>query len=215
LNAEPPFQTVIHFPGSFAQETATFDPSIIKGEIDFVVKSGRALVWPIYKSTYERGDGFESDIGDLSAAYRDHVVMWVKDFRRSVDYLATRADVDSSRLGYYGISWGGYLGGMIPAVEPRIKAVVLQVAGLLMQRSSPEVETLNYLPRITQPVLMLNGRYDHYFPVESSQMPFFRALGTPAARKRQVIAEGGHFVPRNQIIAESLAWLDRYLGPTN
>lgn len=75
------------------------------------------------------------------------------------------------------------------------------------------MDAFNHLPRVTQPVLMLNGRYDHYFPVESSQMPFFRNLGTPAADKRQVIAEGGHFVPRNQIIAETLEWLDRYLGP--
>jgi dienelactone hydrolase len=211
----PPFQTVVFFPGSNALNLRTFDPVATARGIDFFMKSGRAVLMPIYKSTYERGDGYESDIGDLSSAYRDHVIMWVKDFRRSVDYLATRADVDTSALAYYGISWGGYLGGLIPAVEPRIKVVLLQVAGLEIQRASPEVEPFNYLPRITQPVLMLNGRYDHYFPVEPSQLPFFRSLGTPAARKRQVIAEGGHFVPRNQVIAETLAWLDRYLGPTD
>ncbi len=209
----PPFQTVIYFPGSNALNLRTFDPVSRVRIFDFFLKSGRAVLVPVYKSTHERGDGFETDIADMSSAYRDHVIMWVKDFRRSVDYLATRADVDTSRLAYYGISWGGYLGGLIPAVEPRIKVVLLQVAGLEIQRASPEVEPFNYLPRITQPVLMLNGRYDHYFPVETSQLPFFRALGTPAAHKRQVIAEGGHFVPRNQIIGETLAWLDRYLGP--
>jgi pimeloyl-ACP methyl ester carboxylesterase len=75
------------------------------------------------------------------------------------------------------------------------------------------VEPINFLPRITQPVLMLNGQYDHYFPVESSQRPMFRLLGTPADRKRQVISEGGHFVPRPQLVRETLDWLDRYLGP--
>jgi hypothetical protein len=60
---------------------------------------------------------------------------------------------------------------------------------------------------------MLNGSHDHYFPVETSQRPFFRLLGTPLEHKKQVIAEGGHFVPRNQVIAETLDWLDRYLGP--
>jgi dienelactone hydrolase len=178
-----------------------------------MLKSGRAVLFPVYKSTYERGDGYESDSSEETIAYRDHVIMWVKDLRRSVDYLATRADVDTSRLAYFGLSWGGALGGIIPAVEPRIRAVVLYVAGLSFQRSLPEVEPINFLPRIKQPVLMLNGRYDHYFPVETSQRPFFRMLGTPPALKRQVIADGGHFVPRNQLIGESLDWLDRHLGP--
>jgi hypothetical protein len=42
----------------------------------------------------------------------------------------------------------------------------------------------------------------------------FRLLGTPADKKRQVIAEGGHFIPRPQLVKETLDWLDRYLGPT-
>jgi dipeptidyl aminopeptidase/acylaminoacyl peptidase len=77
----------------------------------------------------------------------------------------------------------------------------------------PEVEPINFLPRITQPVLMLNGQYDHYFPVETSQRPMFQLLGTPREHKRQVISEGGHFVPRPQLVKETLDWLDRYLGP--
>jgi hypothetical protein len=31
---------------------------------------------------------------------------------------------------------------------------------------------------------MLNGKYDHYFPSETSQRPFFGFLGTPADHKR-------------------------------
>ena len=43
---------------------------------------------------------------------------------------------------------------------------------------------------------MINGRYDFFFPVESSQDPMFRLLGTPAADKRHVVVEGSHEVPR-------------------
>ena len=53
----------------------------------------------------------------------------------------------------------------------------------------------------------------HYFPVETAQRPMFRLLGTPPDKKRQVISEGGHFVPRTQLVKETLDWLDRYLGP--
>ena len=39
---------------------------------------------------------------------------------------------------------------------------------------------------------MLNGRYDHFFPAETSQLPFFRLLGTPDKDKKHVIYETGH-----------------------
>ena len=60
---------------------------------------------------------------------------------------------------------------------------------------------------------MLNATNDDYFPVETSQKPFFRRLGTRAADKRYVLYAGGHVLPRTQLISESLAWLDKYLGP--
>jgi hypothetical protein len=40
-----------------------------------------------------------------------------------------------------------------------------------------------------------------------------RFLGSPPADKRHVLVDGGHVVPRNIMIKESLDWLDRYLGP--
>lgn len=61
--------------------------------------------------------------------------------------------------------------------------------------------------------LMLNGSLDHYFPLETSQKPMFRLLGTPPQHKRHVVEDGGHFVPRARLITEVLDWLDRYLGP--
>jgi len=35
------------------------------------------------------------------------------------------------------------------------------------------------------------------------------------ADKLHVASEAGHFVPWNVAIAETLAWLDKYLGPVN
>ncbi len=209
----PPFQTIVYFPGSNAIHDRTFRTAMQTSYLDFLLKSGRAVMYPVYKGTYERGDGLNSDYANPSNFYKDHVIMWAKDLRRSIDYLGTRRDIDTTRLAYYGVSWGGFLGGLMPAIEPRLKTVVLLVAGLEQQRGQPEVEPINFLPHITVPVLMLNGRYDFFFPVESAQLPFFRLLGTPPQHKRQVISEGSHFVPRNQAIAEVLGWLDRYLGP--
>jgi hypothetical protein len=209
----PPWQTVVQFPGSNVIYSRSSDGAWQTPYLDFVIRSGRAVLLPIYKSTYERGDSLRSDYADSTVFYGDHVIMWVQDFRRAVEYILTREDLDSSRISYYGISWGGYMGGLIPALEPRIKAVLLYVAGLEMQAARPEAEPLNFLPRVRQPVLMMNGKQDHFFPVETSQRPMFDLLGTPREHKRWVLYEGGHFVPRPQLISESLAWLDRYLGP--
>ena len=58
----------------------------------------------------------------------------------------------------------------------------------------PEVDQINFVTRVTTPVLMLNGRYDFVEPVETSQQPMFDLLATPAADKRHVIFETGHAV---------------------
>ncbi len=209
--ATVPLQTIVFFPGSGSINGGP-SAGVFDGWAEWMVRSGRALVVPIYKSTHERADSLRSDYADMSIFYRDHVVMWAKDYRRTLDYLSTRAEFDSTKFAYFGVSWGGLFGGLVPAVEPRIKAAVLYVAGLAMESSRPEVDIVNFLPRVRQPVLMLNGRYDYFFPLETSQQPFFRFLGTPAADKRYIVYEGGHDVPRTELIKESLAWFDKYLG---
>jgi formylglycine-generating enzyme required for sulfatase activity/dienelactone hydrolase len=210
---KPPYQTVVYFPGSNALFLHTIDEDI--GLWDFIVRSGRAFIYPIYKGTFERQADIKSDAANGSVAYRDAVVQWAQDLSRSIDYLDTRADIDQKRLGYFGVSWGAGMGGLMPAVEPRIRAAVLDVAGLDFGRPLPEADVFNFLPRVKIPVLMLNGRYDEYFPVETSQNPMFQTLGTPPGQKRHVIYEAGHFVPRVQLIQETIDWYDRYLGPVS
>jgi serine/threonine protein kinase/cephalosporin-C deacetylase-like acetyl esterase len=208
-----PYQIVVFFPGSDAIYMRSANPSWMTKDFDFILRDGRAVLYPVYKSTFDRGDGLSTDVPTVTSSYRDHVIMWVKDFSRSIDYLETRKDIDCSKLAYYGVSWGGAMGAIVPAVEARIKVVVLHVAGLSLQRSLPEVDALNYVSRVKQPVLMLNGQYDHYFPVQTAMKPMFSLLGTPAGDKENFLFPTGHAVPRNQLIAKSLDWLDRYLGP--
>jgi formylglycine-generating enzyme required for sulfatase activity/pimeloyl-ACP methyl ester carboxylesterase len=214
-NYTGPLQPVVFFPGSNGLHENTFDSSVISRRLLFVIKSGRALIFPIYKSTYERRDDQKSDGPDMSVRYKDHVIMWAKDYSRTIDYLETRKDMQADKVAYLGISWGGYMGGIIAAVEKRIKVVVLNVGGMVMEKSLPEVDQINYLPRVRQPVLMLNGAYDMYFPVESSQKPLFRFLGTPENQKKMIVYPSGHIVPQTEFIKETLAWLDTNLGPTH
>jgi dienelactone hydrolase len=213
-NAKPPYQPILFYPGSnviYLDELK----SINIRNLDFLLKSGRAIVLPIFKGTFERRDELNSDLADETVFYKEHVIMWRKDVGRSLDYLATRDDMRMDKVGFFGWSWGGFMGGIIPAVEPRIKALVLHVGGMEMNKSLPEVDQINFLPRVKQPVLMLNGKHDMFFHVEASQKPMFRMLGTSEQDKKIIIYDAGHLVPRPELIKETLAWFDRYLGPTN
>ena len=206
----PPYQTVITFPGDGGFGSRSSEQ---QRPAEHFLKSGRAYLMPVYKSTYERGDELTSSMPNESNMYREHVVYWSKDLRRSIDYLETRADIDSHRLAFFGVSWGGRMAPVVLAIEPRFKAAVVAIAGLRHQAVQPEADPFNYLPRVTLPILMLNGRYDFYFPVETSQRPFFEHLGTPLPDKSWKIYDGSHSVPATELAKESLAWLDRYLGP--
>ena len=211
-NAKPPFQPILFFPGSGDIFSRKFDVDAAMFRLDFILKSGRALVIPVYKGTHERHDELKSDLQDETVFYKDHVIMWRKDIGRTIDYLETRKDIQADKVGYLGWSWGGFMGGIMPAVEKRIKAVVLNVGGMEMHKALPEADQINFIPRINQPVLMLNGKHDMFFPVETSQKPMFDLLGTPKKDKKIFIFESGHLVPRTDFVRETLAWYDQYLG---
>ncbi|MEO8880589.1 MAG: protein kinase [Gemmatimonadaceae bacterium] len=204
-----PYPAIVYFPGSNAIRDVA--PQNLQTRIfSFMLKSGRAVIYPVYKGTYQRSDSLYTDVADRSTFYRDHVVMWAKDLSRSIDYAETRSEVTTDHLAYYGVSWGGEMGGLMAAVEPRIKVNVLYSAGLAPEETRPEVDPFTYLGHIRIPTLMMNGKYDFFFPVATSQEPMFRLLGTPLDQKRHVVEEGSHFLPRTTLIRESLAWLDKY-----
>jgi eukaryotic-like serine/threonine-protein kinase len=61
------------------------------------------------------------------------------------------------------------MGALLPAIEDRLKALVLIGPGFYLQHRRPEVDQLNFAPRVKVPVLMLNGRFDFNIPTASSQ----------------------------------------------
>ncbi|GMR14956.1 MAG: hypothetical protein BMS9Abin30_0570 [Gammaproteobacteria bacterium] len=215
-NVSPPYQTVIYFPGAgsiFQTSSEEIDDywefSIF---VSFLVKAGRAVAYPVYEGTFERHDERKLSIRQGSPASTEYVIHLVKDFRRTIDYLETREDIDADRLAFYGLSWGAIMGGIIPAVETRPKTAIL-LAGGLSARGRPESNPLNYVPRITMPLLMLVGRFDTISGSGDSAKPMFDLLGTADDQKMMKVYETDHIPPKSEYIAEILAWLDRYLGP--
>ena len=218
-NAAKPYQSVIYFPGSPAVAAPPSSQGLPDFSfcLDFFVKNGRAVVYPIYKGTYERTGDMKREVHEPTEEYRhahtEYLIKWVKDLRRSLDYLESRPDFDHQRTAFFGWSWGGELGMIIPAVEPRIRANILYLGGFNTGAALPEALGVNYISRIRIPTLMLNGRYDMAFPLETNVRPAFKLLGTPEKDKKLVVYDTDHYVPKKELIKESLDWLDRYFGP--
>jgi dipeptidyl aminopeptidase/acylaminoacyl peptidase len=211
-DAVPPYQTVVFFPGGYAFRSGSSENLSTK-YVDFLILSGHAVLYPVYKGTYERGGGLP--VAGPNAV-RDRRIQQSRDLGRSIDYLETRPDIDRERLAYYGLSTGASVGPVLTALEPRLKASILASGGFPMSSQPPEADPINFAPRAKTPVLMLNGEHDFGVPLESAQKPMFRLLGAPQQDKRHRAFDAGHFANPDQLpelIKEVLDWLDRYLGP--
>jgi formylglycine-generating enzyme required for sulfatase activity/dienelactone hydrolase len=202
-----PYQAIVFFPSHDAfQLRSSRDLSL--RQVSFIMRSGRALLYPVYEGTYERA----TDETLTANGRRARRIAWSRQLGRGIDYLESRPDIDAARVGFYGISAGADAGTILTALEPRLKASVLQGTGIWGDET-PESNAVDYAPRIRVPTLMLNGRYDFATPPDTAQGPLFDLLGTPPGRKRHVVLDVGHAMPIDAAARETLPWFDRYLGP--
>ncbi|WP_216850150.1 S9 family peptidase, partial [Granulicella sp. L46] len=179
---------------------------------DYVIQSGRAVAYPIYQDTYERRLRYSLPSGSQAIQLTTD---WYKDAARTLDYLATRSDIDNSKLAYLGVSMGS-AGGIIYAtlLQDRLKTAIFLDGGYFLDPPPPGGDQADFAPRMKMPVLMVNGRYDYVFSMNLSQDPMFDMLGTPAKDKKHIVLETSHDVTedRPQLVKGVLDWLDLYLG---
>jgi predicted esterase len=207
-SGHPPYQTVIWYPGSYDYLLPSSDNLSLQIYWDFLPKTGRAFVYPVYAGFMERRLGAQPPEGRL---FRDVIIQQSKDLGRVIDYLETRPEVDRTRLAYFGFSAGASDALPLLAIESRLRALVLLSAGF-GPPVPPEVDSVNFVPRIRTPLLMLNGRFDFLAPPDA-QRRLFAMFGTPDADKRYVMFESGHVPPRTDVIRSILDFLDARLGP--
>jgi pimeloyl-ACP methyl ester carboxylesterase len=163
------------------------------------MKSGRPVLFPIYQGMYERR--YSKALGPSG--------------KRDMDIQQFKDSSDIHRLGYFGVSDGARLALIFLADARRVRAAALAEGGLSADSKPPEIDEINFAPRVQIPILMLNGRYDFPHPVDTDQIPLFRLLGTPEKDKRRVLFDRGHAGPVQQYIKDILEWFDEYLGPVN
>ena len=172
-------------------------------------------MYPVYLDTYERQVNFYLPQGLVDSELN---VAHYKDAARSLDYLATRSDIDSNKLAYLGVSMGSAKGVILSTLlQDRLKTSIFLDGGYFLFPPTPGNDQADFAPRLKLPVLMVNGRYDYSFSLDRAQNPLFAMLGTPAGDKRHVVLDTPHDVTeqRPQLVKAVLDWLDHYLGRVN
>jgi len=174
----------------------------------------------------------QTTIGVFAAGTTWAGVMFTDDLR-SVDYLASRPDVDPDRIGCCGLSVGGFRSAHLAGLDPRIKAAVVvgwmcSYPAMLKQKLSsigfwavvPGLQQLMDLPDVAamhapQPLMCIQGTRDGLFTNEGVQAAYDKIAAVYAkagARGRfyPVTYDGPHeFNAAMQ--DQAYAWLDQWL----
>jgi len=136
-------------------------------------------------------------------------VQTVKDYRRALDFVAERGEVDTNRIGLVGYSMGGMDSFYLLSVEPRIKVAVACVPPLQSTGYGP-ASPIDYSWGIGQrPFLLLMGRKDgpadYVAMVEASYRKY---LGGP--NTKLIWYDQGHKLTAIYV-PDALAWVKKQL----
>jgi dipeptidyl aminopeptidase/acylaminoacyl peptidase len=159
---------------------------------------------------------------DDAAADVAHVRRSVLAERRAVDVLVASGDVDTSRLGFVGHSWGGVLAGIMAGAEPRLSAVV--VASFTMRLTRYQGGTKEYFDQVTvfdqhrwlampgkRQVLLQAGADDYWHPSQATEELFASIAGR---KERKDYPLGHDLVEPAQPVNDRRQFFDRVLHLT-
>lgn len=146
-----------------------------------------------------------------------------RNYRRALDYLATRPDVDMKHIGLLGYSLGSIMGSILGAVDERVGAFAFCGGGdpfIPIAHATPDdksrqailqVSPSLFIPKLKgRPLIMFNGLTDVVIIP-----PAAKILQIAAPDPKQVVwYNGGHDVPQ-PIRTRAVEWLTKQLkgGP--
>ena len=142
--------------------------------------------------------------------------MWIEstvDYCRAIDYLETRSEIDTERIGVIGYSMGAMLTFTLKVVEPRIKAAIACSSIAFKSPPWPALYAVwapyHFATGIGdgEPILMINGRSDEYCPAEDAQ-GLFESIKSPT--KELFFYESGHKLPP-EYVKKAAEWFKDYL----
>ena len=142
---------------------------------------------------------------------RDTVQGMIDDWKATLDALSALGEVDTTRIGYWGMSMGTMFGLPYVASDDRVGVAVLGKAGMSgtsVARSGIDAYFKTFAPRVTVPVLFVMQWDDERFE-RQGQLDLFDRLG--AKDKRLHAYPGQHVDNGPEAFEVEAAFLKRYL----
>ena len=209
---KPPYQVIDFAPAGDVDNGLRSLAASIEARLPGQIRSGRAIFAVALEGYIDRPRSGAFEVPDSrSDEYLDYVVARVTELRRGLDYLVTRKDIDPTRIAFEADSAGVWAGVILAAVDNRFRSVLFVGSGVHGREvtDAPAASRINFLPHISAPKMMLQGRYDESSPYAGDFLPLYRLLREP---KRAVIFEGPHVPPAEVYLRESQKFLDETLG---
>ena len=127
------------------------------------------------------------------------------DYRRGLDWLETRDDIDADRIGAIGYSMGGMMLYYLAALDSRVDVAVACVAPLM---GAPSSSPIRVAPHVGDtPFAMLMGAEDQFYTETQAE----HVLGLiPGPDKMLKFYESGHGLPV-EYVDDATAWIDAHL----
>lgn len=163
---------------------------------------------------------------------RSDQIQLMVDLRRAVDLLQSRDDVDDDRIAYFGVSYGGAMGGLFAGVEDRLAAVVLDVGdgGLVTHFTGADdkygplsqlpaarrkrwldamrpIEPIKWIGRAKAAILFQSARNDQLVPPADARK-YHEAAGRPKDIRWY---DSDHFLPP-KAGCDAAQWLEKKIG---
>ena len=144
------------------------------------------------------------------------VVQTTVDYRRALDYLETRLDIDTSRIGVIGASMGGMTTFLLTAVEPRVTTAIsnvtwmIDVEDMIIKKGHKAdfIAPQNVAHAIDgRPFLMMMGREDKLYTEEQGNR-LFELIDSND--KNIIWYDSGHRLPV-EYVDEAAAWFKEHL----
>ena len=127
------------------------------------------------------------------AAFRSMIVETTTDYRRALQYLESRSEVDLRRIGTVGQSMRGMTSVYLAAVEPGVGVVVAGVPALAEPWLYP-LSTINLAPALRQKqILLIAGTQDSLIP--RANVDALNAA-VPGDTHQVRVLESGHRLPK-------------------
>jgi dienelactone hydrolase len=140
--------------------------------------------------------------------YAEIAVQTIKDYRRALDYVAKRDDIDSKRIGLVGYSMGGMDSFYLMAVEPRIKTFVACVPPLVSGGNGPASPIDYSWGAKGKSLLMLMGRKDELGDAAKVDASYHQYIESPSSKL--IWYDRGHGLGPVWI-PDALAWVKAHL----